>query len=88
MFVFAKVNYRKSVRTKQEVLISTLSTENLFRKFLNNFLFFKKNQKLKTTFSNFGTFIISENVFGYDIYLSIQESFFTQKETENAIREI
>ena len=88
MFVFAKVNYRKSVRTKQEVLISTLSTENLFRKFLNNFLFFKKNQKLKTTFSSFGTFIISENVFGYDIYLSIQESFFTQKETENAIREI
>ena len=40
LFVFGKVNYRESIST--EVLVSIVSTEKLFKKFLNNFLFLKK----------------------------------------------
>ena len=67
MFVFAEVNYRESVNTK--MLVSIVSTENLLKKFRNNFLFLKKDQKLKTTFLNFSAFIIPENAFGYDIFI-------------------
>ena len=83
MFVFRKVNNRESVGT--EVLVSIVSTENLFKKFLNNFHFLKKS-KLKTAFLNFRTFTVAENSFGYGIFIHSRK-FIHAKKPENAIRE-
>ena len=86
MFVFGKVNYRESIST--EVLVSIVSTEKLFKKFLNNFLFLKKDQKLNTTFMNFRAFINPKNSFGCDIFIHSRKFIRPKKKTENAIRQI
>ena len=77
MFVFAKLNNHENVST--EVLVPIVSKENLFKIFFNHFLFFKKNQRLKTTFLNFRTFSIPETSYGYGIFFIHPRRFIHEK---------
>ena len=77
MFVFTKVNNHESVST--EVLVQIISKENLFKKFLNHFLFLKTHQKIKTTFLNIRAFNIPENSYGHGIFFIHSRRFIHAK---------
>ena len=77
LLVFAKMNYRESVSTP--VLVSIVSAEHLFKIFLNNFLFKKKDHKLKTTLLKFRAFIIPENSFGCDVFIHSRKFIHAKK---------